>query len=648
MRRLVGVVAVVVAALAFGIVASRPAAPPTEVPPGDVAAAARTIEALVHPGPGVDPLEYLPRDFTAVEKVTPGHLPAPDGTVRAAHMDGGCSTPFGDDNTKWDYSVGCKAHDLGYDLLRYADRKGHPLPADLRRELDNQLSRDMHHQCVLNPQGSAGTCEVVASLYTVGLVVNSWHQRWGPPRSEPIQEWLAGLVVVIFLLALRPPWARRRDRVVPTPPDPEPAERYMALLRMVSLVGVVVGETVLAFTHASGFWLLQLGPLLFFAGGHANLVAWREAHGDYGIYLANRITALLRPVFAFVLAWLVVPLALEALDAPQNTVNSVGQLVLQPLWLLGIFLITVAAWPVMLWAHDRFGVVVPVVFLGASTAVDLAGSTSEYVHVSAVLLALGFAQLAFHWESGALTKVPRPVLVAVAAVALVGFVSLGYLPLLGIAQVCVACTVRTFNWVPSRAVRFLTSMPMTIYLVYVGIVLVVFGLTSATGVDWFTRTPTWVGVAMILAVTLMAYLWFERRPRPVAVLDRPVVGVHALASALGVTYSVLGVLGLAVTGVTWQIGTPWLFGVALDPMANMIHLMLGGYLLHCVHTGVSGRSWPWLLTAVACVPPIFTSWSRVGLAVHGATVVVALATAVALGTGRLRARTAAISAVDSA
>jgi hypothetical protein len=367
--------------------------------------------------------------------------------------------------------------------------------------------------------------------------------------------------------------------------------------------------------------------LLFFAGGHANVLAWRQSGGDYGVYLANRITALLRPVFAFVLAWLTVPLALEALDAPVGTINAVGQIVLQPLWLLGLFLITVAACPPMQWLYQRYSAVVPVAFLLASTAVDMAGSTPAYVHVSGLLLALGFAQLAFHWEDGALRQVPRAVLLVGAGVSLAGFVLLGYLPLLGVAQVCLACLARSFSWVPVKAVGVLRSMPMTLYLSYVGIVLVIFGLTSATGVDWFTRPPTWLGVAMIAATILAAFLWFERRPRPVSTLDRPVVGVHALASALGVG-----------SGVTWQMGAPFLFGVALDPLANLIHLMLGGYLLHSVHTGISGKPWPWLLTAAACIPPVFTTWSPLGFVVHSLTVVVALAVAVMMTLTKVRAR----------
>jgi hypothetical protein len=645
---LLGVLAVIVAALGFGIVASRPAAPPTDVPAtGDLAAAARSIEALLHPGSGVDPIAELPRDFVAVEKVSPGHLRAPDGTTRAVHTDGGCSTPWGDENTRWDFSVGCKAHDLGYDLLRYAEKKGRPLPADLRHRLDDQLSRDMHRQCVLNPQESAGTCEAVASLYTVGLVVNSWHQRWGPPRAEPISSWVVGLLVVIFLLAARPPWRRRQDRSGGPEPEAGPLGEpagYMSLLGVVSMAGIVVGETVLAFTHTSGFWLLQLAPLLFFAGGHANLLAWRESGADYRVYLANRIHALLKPVSAFVLAWLIVPLSLELLDAPEGTINAVGQLVLQPLWLIGIFLITVAACPPMQFFYTRFGAAVPVVFLLASTTVDMAGSTAVYVHISGLLLALGFGQLAFHWEDGPLRRVPTMVLVVVAVAALAGFVVLGYLPLLGIVQVCVACSVRSFSWVPARLLGVLRSTPMTAYLIYVGIVLLIFGLTSATGLDWFTRPRTWLGIAMIATTALVAFLWFERRPRPVVTLPGPVVGVPALASALGVGYSVLGVLGFAVTGVTWQVGAPALFGVALDPLANLIHLMLGGYLLHAVHTGISGKPWPWLLTGAACVPPIFTTWSPFGATVHGATVIVALAVIARMALTGVRAKAPVLDA----
>ncbi|MFC7613410.1 hypothetical protein ACFQV2_07130 [Actinokineospora soli] len=106
------------------------------------------------------------------------------------------------------------AHDLGYDLLRYAAATGTPLDAERRRALDERLSADMHAQCVLNPRDAPGLCRIVASLFTVGLVVNSWHQSWGPPATEPMGVWAFVLVMVVVLLAVRLPAfaAARRSR----------------------------------------------------------------------------------------------------------------------------------------------------------------------------------------------------------------------------------------------------------------------------------------------------------------------------------------------------------------------------------------------------------------------------------------------------
>src|SRR5689334_22552630 len=107
---------VVLLAAGFAVVASRARAPQVREPTGDAAKAERAIEDLLAPRSGRDPIADLPADFTAVTGHTPVHLKAPDGTTRAVHPGGGCSSPWGDDNTRWDYSVGCKAHDLGYDL----------------------------------------------------------------------------------------------------------------------------------------------------------------------------------------------------------------------------------------------------------------------------------------------------------------------------------------------------------------------------------------------------------------------------------------------------------------------------------------------------------------------------------------------------
>src|ERR1044072_6710632 len=175
--RLGWLVAMILAAAAFAVIASRPNPPVTHPPPGDVAKIQRAIEDQLAPGSGRDPLRDLPPDFTDTTGQAPVHMRAPDGTVRAVHPGGGCSSPRG--GPRRGHSAGCQPHALGYDMLRSAAHKGQPLSPELRERLDDRLSRDMHAQCRLNPRGSPAFCEVVASLYTVGLVVNSWHQRWG-------------------------------------------------------------------------------------------------------------------------------------------------------------------------------------------------------------------------------------------------------------------------------------------------------------------------------------------------------------------------------------------------------------------------------------------------------------------------------------
>ncbi len=524
--RLRWLVVMILAAAAFAVVASRPNPPVTHPPTGDVAKIQQAVEDQLDPASGRDPLRDLPADFTDGSENAPVHVRAPDGTMRAVHPGGGCSSPWGD--TRWDYSVGCKAHDLGYDMLRYAARKGQPLDPALRERLDDRLSQDMHAQCRLNPRGSPAFCEVVASLYTVGLVVNSWHQRWGPPQNEPVGPWSVAMVVIMLLIAVRAPAVVRRGvrhgpRRLPARPHLDPTERaqagYLSFLRIVSLAGIVLAESVLAFTMRgtaeAGWvwpltWLLQLVPLFFLAGGHANLLAWRaarDAGAGYGTYLVGRIGWLIRPVLAFVIAWLVVPLSLELLEAPDDAITAFGRLIVQPLWLLGLYLLVVAAMPVMHALHRRLPVATPLALLAGVVALSVVGGAVAG-HVGGVLVALLFGQLAFHYADGTFWRLPRWTLVAGAVAAFGGLVALttfgaqpklqlaeptGYAAfapslagvlLLGLVQTCLVALPREPGLravaasAPARVTAFVRAAPMTVYLVYLCAMLLIEGVVG--------------------------------------------------------------------------------------------------------------------------------------------------------------------------
>src|SRR5689334_13212174 len=110
---------ITLAVFVCGVIASRPATGDDGVPPsGDVVAAINAVNAFAAPSPTHDPKINLPSDFAKEIVRDPHTVTAPDGTLRVIDDSGGCSGPAGD--TEWDFSVACRAHDMGYDLLRYA------------------------------------------------------------------------------------------------------------------------------------------------------------------------------------------------------------------------------------------------------------------------------------------------------------------------------------------------------------------------------------------------------------------------------------------------------------------------------------------------------------------------------------------------
>jgi hypothetical protein len=372
----------------------------------------------------------------------------------------------------------------------------------------------------------------------------------------------------------------------------------------------------------------------------------------------------------------VIPLSLELLAAPEDAITAFGRLIVQPLWLLGLYLLVVAGMPVMHRLHRRLPIGTPLALLAGVVALGFVGGAVAG-HVGGVLVALLFSQLAFHYADGTLWRLPRWVLGAGAAVAfglLVALTTAGAQPklqlaeptgyaafapslvgvlLLGLVQTCLVALPRepglraVASGGPARWVAFVRAAPMTVYLVYLCAMLVIEGLIGVArsagvisgGIDWLLRPRTALALGMLALPTLITFLWFERRatPPPEPPLDKPLEDVatdeprtwmDTLAAGLGVAYGALGVLGFAVTGLSGWTQSSSLLGLPIDPMASLIHLLVGWYLVHCVHLQTSSRPGPWLVTAISCVPPMITTMSGAGTIVHGLTMATALAVAV--------------------
>ncbi|KAA9161362.1 phospholipase [Amycolatopsis acidicola] len=670
------------ALVGFGFVASRAATPADQGPPtGGAAAAERAIDALTHPGSQPLALNLLPADFTQVTGVKPGAMPALDGTMRAVHVDGGCSTPWGDDNTKWDYAVPCKAHDLGYDLLRYADKVGHPLGPEVRASLDARLSDDMHHTCDINPMGSPRLCQAVASMYAAGLKVNSWHQRWGPPVGDPIGPMLAGVAVIGCLLVFRlRGWLRTRRerpaRKLEPKPTPAPASSWVTL-GVTSLVLLILGESVISLARWAGAdeswlwpftWLAQLAPVFFFAGGRANRAGWEsvaDSGGGYRQYLAHRASWLLRPALIFVVVTLVVPLALELLGIPDSTNATIVRIALHPLWLLAVYLLTMVAAPVMLALHRRAAAASTVGLLAFVVLAELSAGWLG-TEIPRYAGALGLALLAQQVSFGRIAGRSRLVIGGITAAAgLALLVTIGgvdpnllgaagappalaapTLPVLflGAAQLCLLGLFAkplnriTTQPVVSSVVRLAMRAPMSLYLGFLAAVLllvtvVYLPVNPADALAWLAGPRPLTALALLAVPALIIFWWFERHSEGYLVVhhQRPTGWLAHAATVLGTGFATIGLFGFALTRFGGDAGGSVL-GLPLDPIQNLIQLLLGVFLLHTVRVGLSGATSTWVVTALACVPPLMDvadgyDVDTVTIAVHGLTAVFALAAA---------------------
>ncbi len=110
---------------------------------------------------------------------------------------GSCSTPIpvGPDS----FEEACRTHDLGYDLLRTAEEKGHRLGVWARFELDRRFYLDLLSQC------ETLRCRSAAATYYTAVTTNSIRQGYGAPTDEPATPWIGvGLLVVCFALLSDP------------------------------------------------------------------------------------------------------------------------------------------------------------------------------------------------------------------------------------------------------------------------------------------------------------------------------------------------------------------------------------------------------------------------------------------------------------
>lgn len=149
----------------------------------------------------------IPRDFPSVM----GYRPRVQDAM-AENPRGDCSSPV---PLPSEFDSACKAHDLGYDLIRYAAATGTTVDPQWRRAIDAQLKTRMHAACVdRTDDGPRQVCDAAASVAATAVDLNSWRQSFGAPVSEPAMPYaLGGAAVALMALAAMPAGRYLRRRV---------------------------------------------------------------------------------------------------------------------------------------------------------------------------------------------------------------------------------------------------------------------------------------------------------------------------------------------------------------------------------------------------------------------------------------------------
>ncbi|GAB2547870.1 hypothetical protein GCM10027167_62070 [Nocardia heshunensis] len=179
LRRVAALTAAATVACSAGIAfaPSSSAAIPGPVVPENAAARIGILESVAaHPDPSL-----IPEDFVTFA----GYRPVVEGGM-LINPKGDCSSPV---PLPAEFDLACDAHDLGYDLLRYAASTGQPLGPWARQTADAGLERRMHAACDTraNPL-SRSECHVMAGIAATAVDLNSVRQDYGNPIYEPFFE----------------------------------------------------------------------------------------------------------------------------------------------------------------------------------------------------------------------------------------------------------------------------------------------------------------------------------------------------------------------------------------------------------------------------------------------------------------------------
>ncbi|HAX82531.1 MAG TPA: acyltransferase [Actinobacteria bacterium] len=354
---------------------------------------------------------------------------------------------------------------------------------------------------------------------------------------------------------------------------PADRDRYVDFLRAFSIVTVVLGHWFIAIIvweggrisvdNAVGLqrglwmatWVLQVMPIFFFVGGFSNARGWgsiRRQGLGYRAFLARRLERLLWPTAIFASVWIVIEVILHLSDTGAPGITRGTFLPFGPLWFLGVYVVVIALAPMMLEAHRRWRLAVPVALalaVGTVDAIRLGTDLKGIGWANLLLVWLAVHQLGFFYADGSLPAAGRRR----------WWTMIGA----GLGVLAVLTNLVTFTdelWYPRSMVGVdiepvsnmspptFAILALTVWQVGAAMLL------RSRANTWLARPRTWTRVVLINSMIMTLFLWH--------------------LTALVVAILVLHPLGFgleATTSIRWWLERPlWL----LAPPLALIPLLL--------------------------------------------------------------------------
>lgn len=348
-----------------------------------------------------------------------------------------------------------------------------------------------------------------------------------------------------------------------TPPD---RDRVIDVVRIVALVGVVAGHTIMAtsmivdnvfiwgnlLTTSVVFqaltWVFQIMPLFFFAGAAACVQSWRPG-SSWGGWLMRRATRLYRPVFYYLGFWAVVLVGLRHV-LPPRIYQSIAGISVQLLWFLGAYLLVLAAVPLLYRITSTTRLVVAVAAVYALVAIV----DAVRLHTDGTAL-LGYLNMTVWLIPGMLGVAYRRRLLTPRAGLYAGLVMLG-------ANLAMLAAGRyELSLVGIEGQRLTNMSPPSLLLAGHAIMMCCFAIAAAPAIArWAQRPRVWWLAAIGNSGAMTLYLWHMPA----------LLGVHVVFDYLGLPRypGEPHLLALSMIQVVLMAGLVGVLFVTLRPAEN--------------------------------------------------------------------------------